>query len=310
MNSKSLKDNRNIWASTRSVIEADNFKRKSGGKKSKSRWPLFVRVLKLFKPFFKISGLYRRGFKNTMSFKMNEYEVAFEDLPQNFDGFKILFLSDLHLDSVNGFENKIIEKLNNLDCDICLLGGDYRMANSGSFKNILEPFKKIIQSIKSFYGIYAVFGNHDTYLMETYEDEIGLKFLINESVTIIKEGQKLCITGTDDPFKFYTDQAIQALERSSKGFKIALIHTPELHQQASENGYSFYLCGHTHGGQICLPGGYPIITHQNEGKDFINGFWQSGLMKGYTSTGVGVSGLPVRFNCPGEIAVFKLKKMK
>lgn len=304
---KSLSD-RQIWATTRSVIEARNFKHKPDGKKSRSRWPLFVRILKLFKPVFKASGLYRRGYGNTMRFRIAEHEVVFEDLPKAFDGFRILFLTDLHLDTIPGFELKIIERLQGLKYDLCLMGGDYRMANSGSFKRILRPMKNIADAINAEYGIYAVLGNHDTWMMSDYQEMMGVELLINENAVIRKNGQQIIITGTDDPFRYYTDQALQALEKTAEGFKIALVHTSELSGVASENHYQFYLCGHTHGGQICLPGGIPIITHQNEGRNFIRGFWKQKQMQGYTSPGVGVSGLPVRFYCPGEMTIFTFRR--
>lgn len=58
--------------------------------------------------------------------------------------------------------------------------------------------------------------------------------------------------------------AEEKLPKKSDGFKIALIHTSELSDTASQNGYSLYLCGLTHAGQICLPGGIPLVTHQYE----------------------------------------------
>ena len=107
--------------------------------------------------------------------------------------------------------------------------------------------------------------------------------------------------------KTYTDAARQALAGAPEGFKIALIHSPELADAAAENGYQLYLAGHTHGGQVCLPGGWPIITHMNRYRRYARGLWRHGDMRGYTSTGVGVSGLPVRFNTRGEVALITLR---
>ena len=85
-----------------------------------------------------------------------------------------------------------------------------------------------------------------------------------------------------------------------------MVHTPELAMVASKNKYDLYLCGHTHGGQICLKEGVPLISHQFEGKQFNHGIWNIGAMTGYTSRGVGVSGMPVRFNCPAEVTLITL----
>ena len=301
-------EKRRLWSTARAVIEAENFKHKPSGKKSKSRWPLFVRILRYFKFLFKITGLYRRGYKNTFSFSVREHTVYFDNLPEAFDGYRILYMADLHLDTIPGFEQAIIDRIKNLKYELCLLGGDYRMSNSGSFKNILAPMEKIASVINAPDGAYAVLGNHDTVLMADREDELGINLLLNEHLEIKRQEQKITITGTDDPFRYYTDQALYALENSGQGFKIALIHTSELSGQAAENGYNFYLCGHTHGGQICLPGGQPLVTHQNEGREFIRDFWEVNGMKGYTTSGAGVSGLPVRFFCPGEVVLFHLRK--
>ena len=136
----------------------------------------------------------------------------------------------------------------------------------------------------------------------------GLELLVNESVELEKDGQKILVTGTDDPFNFYTEQAMLCLETKGYDFKIALVHTSELARFASANHYDLYLCGHTHGGQICIKEGFPVISHQFEGKKFNQGLWHIGKMKGYTSRGVGVSGMPVRFNCKPEITIIELKR--
>jgi uncharacterized protein len=73
--------------------------------------------------------------------------------------------------------------------------------------------------------------------------------------------------------------------------------------KAAEIGFNYYLCGHTHGGQICLPGGIPILTNTGFLKRYIKGPWKRGKMHGYTSRGTGTSGLNVRYFCPPEITL-------
>ena len=77
---------------------------------------------------------------------------------------------------------------------------------------------------------------------------------------------------------------------------------------AAAAGCALYLCGHTHGGQICLPGGRPILTHLTRCRHLASGRWQCGAMTGYTNRGIGVSGPPLRFNCSGEAAVITLRR--
>ena len=238
--------------------------------------------------------------------RVNELNLRFTNLPASFNGFKILHLSDLHIDSIPGFASIIIDKIKDLKFDICLLTGDYRRDNSGSFSQILKPLQVLSKYIHTSNGTFAVLGNHDTYLMAQYEQQSGMELLVNESVEIIKNGQKILITGTDDPYNFFTEPALLCLETKGYNFKIAMVHTSELAKIASANKYDLYLCGHTHGGQICLKEGVPLISHQFEGKQFNQGKWNIGKMTGYTSRGVGVSGMPIRFNCPAEVTLITL----
>lgn len=309
MTTKVNENKRAIWASTRSMLESQNFKQKRSGKKSKSKWGYFETVTSIFGFFLKLAGLYEKGYQNAQNLVFNKITLEYPDLPGSFDSYKILHLSDLHIDSIPDFEQIIINKIKDIECDLCVMTGDYRKNIFGSYKNILEPIRKIITSITPKDGFIAVLGNHDTYLMADHENDFpGLNLLINETMQIARDKERIAITGTDDPFRYYTDQAIQALEAPNNCFKIALVHTSELHDIAAENGYQLYLCGHTHGGQICLPGGRPVITHQFEGKKFHAGLWETNGMKGYTHSGCGVSGIPLRYNCRGEITLFTLKK--
>ena len=302
------KDKRLIWAATRSVLENVNFAHKRSGKKSKSHWDLFVRLLKIFGFLLKVTGYYHKGYGNAKTIRVKELTLKFPNLPDAFNGFVILHLSDLHIDSIPGFASIVIQKIKGLKFDICLLTGDYRRDISGSFSHILKPLQILSKYIQTSNGTFAVLGNHDTYLMAQYEDQSGMELLINESVVIEKDGQKILITGTDDPFNFFTESALLCFETKGYDFKIAMVHTPELAKVASDKKYDLYLCGHTHGGQICLRDGLPLISHQFEGKQFNHGKWNIGKMIGYTSTGVGVSGMPVRFNCPAEVTLITLTK--
>ncbi len=302
------KESRLVWASVRATLEAFRFKYKRSGKKSKSRWSFFERLLRIFGFFLKIVGLYRKGVENVKNIEVNRITLKPEKLPVAFDGFTVLHLTDLHIDALKGFEDVVIEKIKPLKYDLCVITGDFRKNTTGGFKNVLPAIEKIVKNLKAKESVLATLGNHDSFEMVEYLENMGIRMLINETVAIERKGEKIHITGTDDTYYFYTDEALNALENDIKGFKIALLHTSELHDVAAQNGYSLYLCGHTHGGQICLPGGIPVIAHQKEGKKFIKGLWNANGMTGYTSAGVGVSGIPLRYNCPGEIVLITLSK--
>ncbi|MDA3906326.1 MAG: metallophosphoesterase [Bacteroidales bacterium] len=168
------KNQRQIWAVTRSVLETDKFKHKRHGQKSKSRWNLFTRILGIFVIGLKILSLYRTGLENVFKIEINSHRLIFPNLPASFDGFKILHLSDLHIDSVDGLDDAIIERIKNADFNLCVLTGDYRKSSFGVFTHILEPIQKISKQIQSEFRPLAVLGNHDTYLMAKYEENSGM----------------------------------------------------------------------------------------------------------------------------------------
>jgi len=123
---------------------------------------------------------------------------------------------------------------------------------------------------------------------------------------VTRSGATLAITGLDDVHRFYSDAALaslDALRPRADELGIALVHSPELAPEAAERGYGLYLCGHTHGGQICLPGGIPITLNSVLPRYMGSGAWKYHDMIGYTSVGAGSSVVPVRFNCPPEIAL-------
>jgi predicted MPP superfamily phosphohydrolase len=138
-------------------------------------------------------------------------------------------------------------------------------------------------------------------------EESGLVMLINDSWQISRDGDHIWIAGVDDPHYYKVDDVRQALaDVPPEDFKILLAHSPEAYALAAKYHTDLYLCGHTHGGQICLPGGSPIFTNSRAPRFTAAGAWSFRRMTGYTSRGAGASGVPLRFNCPGEITLITL----
>ncbi len=291
-------------------METDNYKHRKYGKKSWARWSLFEFLIRIFKVFLKFTPFYKKGVENARNIVLNKVDVFFENIPENFDGYTILHMTDLHLDSLPEMDVKICEKINELKVDLCVLTGDYRESTTGNFEKILNSLQQIVPNIRHNDGILAVLGNHDTCLMVEPFEVAGLTMLINETIDIYRGDSRISVTGLDDPYYYYTDQSLRTLEESSEGFKIVLVHAPSMFDLASDAGYSLYLTGHTHGGQICLPGGIPVIRHLRHGKKYYRGIWHYNQMTGYTGQGVGVVGIPVRFNTQSEITLFRLYREK
>jgi predicted MPP superfamily phosphohydrolase len=297
---------RQEWRQVRLEMERAEVKETPLGPRNR-HWSTFKTLIELFGFSLRVLGLYERGMRNAMDIRLNRLDLWFKSLPAEFDGFRLLQLSDLHVDYLPETLQAALDLTGDVEADICVLTGDFRRRVKGSFDDILPAMERLTSQISTPQGTYAVLGNHDCADMVEPFEALGIRVLINETHTILRGGATLHLTGTDDVHYYYTDAARKALAVAPEGFKIALIHSPELADAAAENGYQLYLAGHTHGGQVCLPGGWPIITHMNRYRRYARGLWRHGDMRGYTSTGVGVSGLPVRFNTRGEVVLITLR---
>lgn len=303
-----LSDRKN-WLNNRKRLEAIRFNRLSAYEREKGYITWIDYLMPAVSAALKVSGAYGIGKANAKKIKVKKFELYFENLPEAFDGYKVLHLTDLHLDCLPGIEQVICEKLEKLAYDSCFITGDYRQQLTGEYEDkVLSPLHDIIGCIQAEDGIYATLGNHDTFQIVKHLENMGVRALTNESVRLRRGDESILLTGIDDPHFYYTHHSVEALNTERKTFKIALVHSPELYQEAADHAYSLYLCGHTHAGQICLPSGIPLITHLRKGKKLYKGLWKAGEMQGYTSAGCGVSGIPVRFNSRGEITLFTLRK--
>jgi predicted MPP superfamily phosphohydrolase len=203
---------------------------------------------------------------------------------------------------------RAVEAVRPIEPDICVMTGDYRFHVKGAFAQVLEPLERLLSAVAPRQGHYAILGNHDTVEMIEPFERLGVTILSNDAATFRRGGAELHVLGVDDVHYYYTEHARGALESVPDGFTVALVHSPELAHTAADVGVSLYLTGHTHGGQICLPGGRPLLTNSASPRRFASGLWQCGDMVGYTSTGLGVSGIPVRYNSRGEAALITLRR--
>jgi len=259
--------------------------------------------------FFKLTGLYTRGKINALDIRVEEKTFFFEKLPASFEGFRIMFLVDLHLDGLDGLDRQVIARLQNVDVDLCCIGGDIRMKTYGGSSLCISKLKDLMQHIHPRFGTLGVLGNHDCIEMLPDFEDAGIVMLVNDSWPVDKDGARIWVMGVDDPHYYKLHDAAQAAQGIvAEEFSVFLAHSPEAFAEAAEVKASLYLCGHTHGGQICFMNGTPIITNSRAPRFTAVGDWQHETMQGYTSRGIGPSSIPVRFNCPGEITLITLRK--
>jgi len=256
----------------------------------------------------KKSGLLKRAIRNTLEYEIVEQPAVFENLPQSFQNYRILQITDLHIDGMFDHGLHMNQLLKTLDFDLCVLTGDFRYLTYGPITESLIYTKRMVEAIGKKSDIIGILGNHDYIEMLPALENMGIKMLMNESHIITKGSSTIGIAGVDDPHFYNASQPEKAIQNiSSCPVKILLAHSQECIEEAEQVGFDYFLCGHTHGGQICLPGGRAIITNTSFGGPFIKGPWHFNRMLGYTSRGVGTSLLPVRFNCPPEITIHVLK---
>jgi len=254
-------------------------------------------------------GLYRRGLANALWPVVREVRLEFENLPPALEGFRLLHLSDFHIDGVDGLAEVLAERLAFVQADLCVLTGDYRFHIRGPVDPIYPRMRRVLSAIRSHHGVIGILGNHDCADIAIGLESLGVRMLINESVAVGPSDSPLWVTGVDDPHFYGCDDLQGAMRNvSRRGFKLLLAHTPEMFQEASDAGVHLYLTGHTHAGQIRLPGIGGLIQLAECPRAYSFGPWRHQNMQGYTTAGVGCSLLPVRLNCPPEIVLIQLAR--
>lgn len=254
----------------------------------------------------KLTGLYGRGRRNAAQIEVRRNSIRSPRIPKAFDGYTILQLSDLHIDMSEDAMAPLAAILREIDYDLSVLTGDYRGQTFGPYEATLAGMSRICAELNK--PIYGVLGNHDTIRMVPGLEQMGVRMLLNENEAVEYNNQRIYFAGVDDAHFYRMDN----IEKAASGipgeaFSILLSHTPEIYQQASHADFDLLLGGHTHGGQICLPGGIPITLDSVLPRYMGAGPWKYREMIGYTSVGVGSSVVPVRFNCPPEITLHYLQ---
>jgi hypothetical protein len=253
----------------------------------------------------KLTGLFHRGQRNSrlLTIAHNQFQIA--DLPPAFEGFRILHLTDLHVDMDDANLQAVIEKIKPLEYDLCVLTGDYRSLTWGPIDKSMAGMARLRDAIHG--DAYAVLGNHDSIRMVPGLEDMGFKLLMNEHVELQRGSDTVYLAGVDDAHFYKVHNLHQAGDGiPAGGVSILLSHTPEIWRESSYAGFDAFLCGHTHGGQICLPGGIPLTLEGSCPRALGRGYWRTNGMQGYTSPGSGTSVVNVRLNCAPEVTLHTL----
>jgi predicted MPP superfamily phosphohydrolase len=241
-------------------------------------------------------------------------------LPPAFDGFRIVQISDLHLDQYTEdyFLKEIIARVNALTPDLVLVTGDFCSRGPLPVKFGLPSAKRCAELLT---GItcpqrFGILGNHDAAVgprqIRTYLENNNTPVLVNQYVPIERHGQRFWLAGLDDCLSGHPDLdlAIPPARLLEDAPLILMAHEPDYVQNIAAHArggeVDLVFSGHTHGGQVRLPGGKPLLLPPG-GMHYPEGHYLVGPTQLYVNRGIGTVGVPFRLNCPPEITVATLR---
>ncbi len=237
---------------------------------------------------------------------LSQIDVELESLPATFDGFRLLFISDIHAGSFISPSTLefTFQRLLATCPDVILLGGDLVTTSLREFVQHREAFTMLHAPM----GVFAVLGNHDHYTkdpggLRDMVEAAGIEMLHNRSVTLRHGDAEISLAGVDDLMSGHPD--LEAALAGTRAPVLLIAHNPDTAFDAARAGVALTLSGHTHGGQIRIPG-LPVLVRQSRFR-LDEGRYQIGAMELVVSRGLGATGLPLRVACPPEAVLIRLK---
>ena len=242
--------------------------------------------------------------------EISRYEVKSQKLPESFDGFKIVQLSDLHGAEFGEDGMELVEKVKELEPDIIALTGDF-VTDEGD----LEAVEKLAGRLTELCPVYFVSGNHEfgsglAIKVRNILERAGVKYLSNEYLTISRSEDEILLGGVEDPLAYADmlspDELAQKMnDAAPDAFKILLGHRNYWMTEYPELPVDLIFCGHAHGGLIRIPGvGGLIGTDRRLFPDFDAGEYNNGRYTLIVSRGLGNSvPIPRVFNRPEIVCV-------
>jgi len=238
---------------------------------------------------------------------LSEGTIRLAGLPQAFDGLRVLLISDIHAGPFVSRRclEQTLGRLQALEPDVIVLAGDLTTSRVVEFSQNEQAFRALSAPL----GVYAVLGNHDHYTGEAGRlteliEQAGIQVLHNRSIGLKRGQATLSLAGVDDAL-MGTPDITEALIGTQSPV-ILVSHNPDLFFDAAKQGVALMLSGHTHGGQIRIPG-HGVLVRQSKYR-LDEGRYRSGATELVVSRGLGAVGLPWRAACPPEAVLLRLTR--
>ena len=251
-------------------------------------------------PWLQIKAAYRM--------EWNRYDLPIAGLDPRLEGFRILHLTDLHLKPAwyRAYDN-LLQEIREKQPDVILFTGDL-IDDKRDHRPALPVLHKFIEHLESRLGTFAILGNHDGDLLMPELAEMNCRLMDGQTI-VLEEGRGgVELIGLQGPYRIDFDESnhrhIPA--KSPHRARVVMSHYPDLIKCTAHLQPDVFLAGHTHGGQICLPGGRPLLTHDSLPKNMAKGLHRVGNTWLNVPRGMGFSGLPFRFFCPAEVVELRL----
>jgi len=246
----------------------------------------------------------------TNNIETKEITIESNQIPSEFDGTKIVFLSDFHQGSWPFFDQKrteeVVNQVNAMNPDIILLGGDYVSDNPQYVNSCFSELSKLHAPL----GVYGVLGNNDpkNATIKAMRDA-GIIYIKNDGLWIKKGNSEIRLGAVGDLYTDSQNSRYAVGNATENDFVILLSHNPDFFQYATtKSKIDLMLSGHTHGGQITFFGLWAPVVHSEFGEKFRTGVKHINNTTLLISNGLGTSIIPARFFAPPQIIVIKLKK--
>ncbi len=228
-------------------------------------------------------------------------------LPQSFDGLRILHLSDLHLTNWSPRMERWRLMLGGLRVDAVMITGDLGH-RSWLWRRGLPGLRRLLGELRAPLGVFFILGNHDALETGRALQGNGIRGLSNEAVLVRHGTDRLAIIGLAQRRRIDADIPAALAHVRPTDFKLMLLHYPDMVYAALAAGADVCLAGHTHGGQICLPDGRPLMGHDSLPADFCTGVHRIKSTWLVVNRGMGKAGVRLRLFCPAQAIVLTLRR--